>query len=306
MSRGATVLIEGPCIFELLNDNAIRMHRGRIAAQVPERAIQFTVKTPTAQIVDLGTEFGVDVKASGHTVAAVFDGRVRLAEAIESSDQTPQTVELTQGKQTHVDTTGRLAPTIAPIATNHTFIRTLRESTETPTIEGPVEFHRLPLHDLRRNVIEDSMVAILYKEATGIALPQQLGEAIVGPGEYKASEIIGADGVVDAGTRVDSYIIHFDAERWQGELSRVDATVTFTRPIVAVIAQAPHLAATDAYFANDNTVYPQGDEENKGRGLADTGATGFDSVTLHPDGKTLSFRFHDSNQDQIRVLIASD
>ncbi len=38
----------------------------------------FAVRTPTASVVDLGTEFGVEVLANGETVTQVFEGKVRL------------------------------------------------------------------------------------------------------------------------------------------------------------------------------------------------------------------------------------
>ena len=38
----------------------------------------FTIKTPTASVTDLGTEFGVEVLANGETVTQVFEGKVRL------------------------------------------------------------------------------------------------------------------------------------------------------------------------------------------------------------------------------------
>ena len=38
----------------------------------------FTIKTPTATVTDLGTEFGVEVSKEGHTTSHVFRGTVRL------------------------------------------------------------------------------------------------------------------------------------------------------------------------------------------------------------------------------------
>ncbi len=39
---------------------------------------QFTIKTPTAVVTDLGTEFGVEVSKSGHTTSHVFRGSVEV------------------------------------------------------------------------------------------------------------------------------------------------------------------------------------------------------------------------------------
>ncbi len=47
-------------------------------SQISSSSAVFTIKTPTASVVDLGTEFGVEVLASGETVAKVFEGKVRM------------------------------------------------------------------------------------------------------------------------------------------------------------------------------------------------------------------------------------
>ena len=38
----------------------------------------FTVRTPTATVTDLGTEFGVEVSKDGYTMSHVFRGSVKL------------------------------------------------------------------------------------------------------------------------------------------------------------------------------------------------------------------------------------
>ena len=39
----------------------------------------FTVRTPTARVADLGTEFGVEVDPSGVSTAHVYEGKVEFA-----------------------------------------------------------------------------------------------------------------------------------------------------------------------------------------------------------------------------------
>ena len=43
---------------------------------MPRFARGYTILTPTAEVVDLGTEFGVDVDDSGASEVHVFDGDV--------------------------------------------------------------------------------------------------------------------------------------------------------------------------------------------------------------------------------------
>ncbi len=74
---GALLLLEGPVTLEIADSMRVRMRQGRISAKVPESAHGFTIDSPVAEIVDLGTEFGVDVSPSGETEVHVIKGLVK-------------------------------------------------------------------------------------------------------------------------------------------------------------------------------------------------------------------------------------
>jgi len=60
--------------------NRLSIESGRLTATVPESAHGFTVGTPTGDVVDLGTEFGVDVSAIQVVNVTVFPrGHVKMA-----------------------------------------------------------------------------------------------------------------------------------------------------------------------------------------------------------------------------------
>lgn len=65
---GVEVLIESPATFELRGTNTVRLSEGRLSARVPKNAVGFTVETPAASVVDLGTEFGVSAGKTGSEV----------------------------------------------------------------------------------------------------------------------------------------------------------------------------------------------------------------------------------------------
>jgi len=69
---GAKVILQAPCKIKPENANQIFLLSGNITAIVPDKAIGFTVRTPTATMVDYGTEFGVITNASGETEVHVF------------------------------------------------------------------------------------------------------------------------------------------------------------------------------------------------------------------------------------------
>lgn len=78
---GAEVVVQGPARFELLSTSMVRLLEGRLTAHVPPPATRFTVRTPAADVVDIGTRFGVIVEPGGATEAHVIAGRVRLESA---------------------------------------------------------------------------------------------------------------------------------------------------------------------------------------------------------------------------------
>ena len=104
---GARVILEGPCTYEVdsarggflsLGKLTARVERSEVRGQGSEEANPksqilnqqisnpqslipnplFVVRTPTAVVTDLGTEFGVEVEPSGASRASVFRGKVEL------------------------------------------------------------------------------------------------------------------------------------------------------------------------------------------------------------------------------------
>lgn len=83
--RGARVVLEGPAEFELVSDMEARCRRGKLRAAVPLPAQGFRILTPGLQLVDLGTEFALDVDEAGRSEVHVFTGEVEMADAAASS-----------------------------------------------------------------------------------------------------------------------------------------------------------------------------------------------------------------------------
>jgi hypothetical protein len=77
-TSGARIILEGPAAFTATSNNTADLWSGKLTAKVPARAVGFSVITPTSQLVDLGTEFGVDVGSAGQTEVQVFRGKVQL------------------------------------------------------------------------------------------------------------------------------------------------------------------------------------------------------------------------------------
>ncbi len=76
--KGAKVILEGPVEIKLESANGAYLKHGKLVAKVPPQATGFTVQTPSADFIDLGTEFGLSVD-NDSSVLSVFDGAVSVA-----------------------------------------------------------------------------------------------------------------------------------------------------------------------------------------------------------------------------------
>ena len=75
--QGARLLVEGPADLQLISDREAFCSRGRLTAQVPAQARGFRLNTPKGDIVDLGTEFGLNLDGAQPELH-VFKGEVEL------------------------------------------------------------------------------------------------------------------------------------------------------------------------------------------------------------------------------------
>ncbi len=89
---GTKATIEGPAEFTVLTDDQVKMRIGRIYATVPPGATGFTVRTPNAKVIDLGTEFGVKAEMDGSTEVHVFRGKTMLMAGGDGQESRTETV----------------------------------------------------------------------------------------------------------------------------------------------------------------------------------------------------------------------
>lgn len=75
---GVEAVIEGPSELKLISDSSIKMHGGAAWLRVPKGGNGFTVVTDRANVIDLGTEFGLRFDANDQLQVHVAKGRVRV------------------------------------------------------------------------------------------------------------------------------------------------------------------------------------------------------------------------------------
>lgn len=123
-NSGVTVHLESPAKFMFDSADQMRLEYGQLAARVPKAAKGFRVDTPTCQIIDLGTEFGVTISELGETKVQMFDGKASLASKIGEQQQS---AFLTKGQARRVDMAGRMS--VVSFAPN-AFVREINSQTQ--------------------------------------------------------------------------------------------------------------------------------------------------------------------------------
>ncbi|MBT4867593.1 MAG: hypothetical protein HON53_21030, partial [Planctomycetaceae bacterium] len=73
---GAVVALQAPAEIELRSQREARLLKGRLTVEAGESEESFLLRTPTGEVVDIGTRYGVFVDAEGVTETHVFEGLV--------------------------------------------------------------------------------------------------------------------------------------------------------------------------------------------------------------------------------------
>ncbi len=140
---GADVLVEGPARFVAAQASTLKLEFGKVTATAedsgaaaPANASRFVVDTPSARVVDVGTEFGVRVDPSSGTEVRVFRGEVRVsnvAAGTSGSSQLSASAVLVRAGSA-VEVIQGAAPT--PLANPDRFIRKADFEIETRAENG--------------------------------------------------------------------------------------------------------------------------------------------------------------------------
>ena len=111
MASGVRVLIDKNTSLFLTGPNDLYLERGSLVAQVGPESIGFTVRTPDADFIDLGTEFGVNVDPGKISQTKVLVGKVNVQ--VENKDGTKTQKQLNVNEAAQVIPGGKIE-SIAP------------------------------------------------------------------------------------------------------------------------------------------------------------------------------------------------
>lgn len=96
-ANGAEITLHAPASFEVLAADELQLDRGRLAARMPDSAVGFIIRTPQSAIVDLGTEFSMNVHEDGDSEVLVHDGKV-VASLLSDSGSTLRDYTVQRGQ----------------------------------------------------------------------------------------------------------------------------------------------------------------------------------------------------------------
>ena len=147
---GAKVILQGPVTYEVESTNGGFLPIGKLTGKVEnEVARGFSVRTPTAIVTDLGTEFGIEVDRSGVTESHVFRGAIKVqVESAPGSDQNEsRTVDLKENESIRVEKASAAdnSPRIVVVrkaANSERFVRTLPPP-EKPSLVDVLAYFRM-------------------------------------------------------------------------------------------------------------------------------------------------------------------
>ncbi|MBA2117825.1 FecR domain-containing protein [Bremerella alba] len=93
-SGGAIAVLKAPVDLELLSANEAFLHQGQAVIRIPEGSSNdhFHLETQKSRVVDLGTEFGVEVDDEGDSLLQVYEGEVQVTSKTLDDLGSPQLI----------------------------------------------------------------------------------------------------------------------------------------------------------------------------------------------------------------------
>ena len=294
-NSGAKIIIEAPAEITLTTANRVRLDAGTLTATVPEAARGFEVETPSGRVTDLGTEFGLMVNIKGVTEVHVLDGVVEAGLVGAEKGDLHGIRTLYQDEAILLDMQNNSMRNIT--CNPDRFASSWEDVYYKVKMSGGVrQVFDFPF-SLRKNAFEDNQV-LVFLERKQVTLPSDVAVNINSAGAHQKFGKI--QGVLPAGMRVDSYVIHLDPK--SKGYRKQWGTIEFNRPIVGVITDTDQLILTDSILGAHGTLYEK--DSLGGRGLeAKVSKTGGDQLMIDEDRRTLKFNLDCRMVDQIRVLI---
>lgn len=121
---GSQWVLQAPLTLTMNEQGAVTLSHGRLVGLNSGQALPLVVHTPSATVVDVGTEFGVGVSDDLETAVAVYEGAVTLSDASDNeSSPTQDSLAITANSQAVVARDGAIRVPPEPLLHDRDFIR---------------------------------------------------------------------------------------------------------------------------------------------------------------------------------------
>lgn len=315
LDNGVELSIKGPAEFDIFGLDHIALMAGRVTANVPPRAIGFRMDTPDMEVVDLGTEFALRVDSSGVSRLHVLEGEVEARKKIGMGVENVPLVIARDSMHDLVESPSYLDCNYDP----ETFAPSPLRDRLIQATDGKLRSLQDSPSDLRHGRFKHDYLMI-FPEKQDFVLPREIEVNLSEPGSYRvlgpaAKEIYLKEAndkqraretmvdvslvqsVIPAGTRVNSYLVHFDATNRQNDTYRAKGRVRFNGRVLGVILHQESLSASDDLLGGVDTIY----ESKVGRRMEN------DFIRISSDQRqiVMNFEIH-GFIDQARIIVAED
>lgn len=297
-TNGAVVAVEAPASLLIRSGEEVLLHRGRLNAWCPETAHGFRVVTNSATLTDRGTSFGVSAAADGTADFVVLDGKVE----VEKDGETRTLLEGDALRSNRGKGLRDLAFEPSP------YQRTWPVASGIRTTQGEV-IPAPPGTPETLAALESDRHILVIPERRDFTLSSRIRVDITSPGIYQGESLL-ANIAFTTGpkARMRSYLLRYNpvGSVPQPGFRRFEGSVTFDRPVLAIIAGGRKLHQTDTRLSKSplpslNAI----DAELRGLERGKTHES--DTVTLSDDRRTVTVIFYAGESiDEIRAITADD
>ncbi len=251
--NGVIVTLEGPARFEILSQNRMLLHSGRLTAKVPPQAIGFTVESPEMRIIDYGTVFGVNVEETGTTETLVFRGRVNVSKAV-SEEIAAEEHAILAGEAMRADAAEPGLKNVifdgAPFASSWPVMFGILDTDGDFQFVPPGAPHDITSYEQDEHVV-------VFPEREKIVLAHELTVNITQPGKHENDWFERA--TINAGIHVRSYLLVWQpssVEKYTDkEVKRLTGRVVFDHPIIGLITEGALLGSTSGLLGDGFSNY---------------------------------------------------
>lgn len=288
---GVEVTLQGPAEYQLIGKGKTKLTSGLLTATVPRGAEGFTVNTPTAEVVDLGTAFGIDLQEHGVSQVTVFEGEVEVA----LPDSTDKRL-LTEGESVRV-ATGESIETADFDAEPFTKIWPISSGIERST----EAFRFVPPWPPQQRFVRSDQDIFIAPEGRAATLSSPLRVNISESGTYiRRGEMSVSE--LHARQRVRSFTLFFHPEKAgpHQPAKNITGSITFDSPVLGLIVLHEELQASARRFSRTG---PR--NINDGQQLELTGDDDGDVVTLSEDRRTITLKLSSParSAELMRVIV---